>query len=498
QAGQEQLAENIALQRQGFDVPTMRGVAGQAALEGLAGFGLGAGLGAMPGPRAPTSELDELRKKLAEAAQTSTETATSETETEPEKKKKEKRLKLEDLNPAGVEELRAELAKHTTDEGYRKERNAKKFLENGLKLAGISGDQLKEFKKLDIDELINAATKFITPKEEQGEQLDQLDQPAGGEGAGVSGKPGAGTTAAGTTAPGTSGVGGAPDASQQAGVGAKPPDTTLTTPPATPPATPPPKQEAIVQQAQEEFNKFDTALRQQQTKLDSLKGQESTPEYKQTFDSIRYLATQRSNAGAQLSQAETVKGKPKNYWRPNPSAPKDSNSWQDKTGFIHYKIDKLLPNNKSRVTELIDQEQAQNIALLFTDSKGNSNRVLSVSLDQKGIPYWLLGDASEEVIRKNIGDDLYNSIGKTPVTDTNEYQALVQRIKTALETQPVSTSTTPTKSLAEKAAAAKAAFEARKKAAKGNLSISAFEEARIIIFQLVPLKRLALAKLKVI
>ena len=222
QAGQEQLAENIALQRQGFDVPTMRGVAGQTALEGLTGFGLGAGLGALPGPRAPTTELDELRKKLAEAAQTSTETVAP--ETEPEKKKKEKRLKLEDLNLAGVEKLREELAKHTLDEGYRKEANAPKFLINKLILAGVSGDQLKAFKKLDIDKLINAVTKFITPKEKQGEQLDQLDQPAGGEGAGISGKPGAGTTAAGTTTPETGGVGGAPDVSQQAGVGAKPPD----------------------------------------------------------------------------------------------------------------------------------------------------------------------------------------------------------------------------------------------------------------------------------
>lgn len=42
QGGQEQLAQNLALQRQGFDVPTMRGVAGQAALEGIAGLGMGA------------------------------------------------------------------------------------------------------------------------------------------------------------------------------------------------------------------------------------------------------------------------------------------------------------------------------------------------------------------------------------------------------------------------------------------------------------------------
>lgn len=46
QAGQEQAAENIALQREGFDVPTMRGVVGAGTLEGLAGAGLGGIAGA--------------------------------------------------------------------------------------------------------------------------------------------------------------------------------------------------------------------------------------------------------------------------------------------------------------------------------------------------------------------------------------------------------------------------------------------------------------------
>ena len=41
QGGQEQLAKNLALQREGADVPTMRGVVGSAALEGLAGGALG-------------------------------------------------------------------------------------------------------------------------------------------------------------------------------------------------------------------------------------------------------------------------------------------------------------------------------------------------------------------------------------------------------------------------------------------------------------------------
>lgn len=45
QAGQEKVAQNIALQREGFDVPTFRGAAGAATLEAIAGGGLGATLG---------------------------------------------------------------------------------------------------------------------------------------------------------------------------------------------------------------------------------------------------------------------------------------------------------------------------------------------------------------------------------------------------------------------------------------------------------------------
>jgi hypothetical protein len=42
QGSQEQVAKNIALQREGFDVPTMRGVGSSGTLEALAGAGLGA------------------------------------------------------------------------------------------------------------------------------------------------------------------------------------------------------------------------------------------------------------------------------------------------------------------------------------------------------------------------------------------------------------------------------------------------------------------------
>ena len=68
QGAQEKLAENIALQREGIETPTMRGVVGAGALEALAGAGTGAGVGALspqgtapevpPGtpPEVPTGE----------------------------------------------------------------------------------------------------------------------------------------------------------------------------------------------------------------------------------------------------------------------------------------------------------------------------------------------------------------------------------------------------------------------------------------------------------
>jgi hypothetical protein len=46
QGSQEQLARNLALQKEGFDVPTMRGVVTQGTFEALAGAGLGAAAGA--------------------------------------------------------------------------------------------------------------------------------------------------------------------------------------------------------------------------------------------------------------------------------------------------------------------------------------------------------------------------------------------------------------------------------------------------------------------
>lgn len=59
QAGQEQIAQNVALQRQGYDVPTMRGVVGAGTLEGIAGGVLGGGLEARVGRGRETVQAPE-------------------------------------------------------------------------------------------------------------------------------------------------------------------------------------------------------------------------------------------------------------------------------------------------------------------------------------------------------------------------------------------------------------------------------------------------------
>lgn len=76
QGSQEQLAKNIALQREGFDVPTMRGVVGSGVLEGLAGAGLGAiaggteaGLRRQARDQAQRIFAEEEKQRIAQEAQ---------------------------------------------------------------------------------------------------------------------------------------------------------------------------------------------------------------------------------------------------------------------------------------------------------------------------------------------------------------------------------------------------------------------------------------------
>jgi hypothetical protein len=85
QGSQEQLAQNIALQREGFDVPTMRGVVGAGALEGLAGAGLGAAGGAFEmGARGQArAEADRILKEEAEAKRVADEAAAKKAPVQP-------------------------------------------------------------------------------------------------------------------------------------------------------------------------------------------------------------------------------------------------------------------------------------------------------------------------------------------------------------------------------------------------------------------------------
>jgi len=72
QGAQEQLAKNLALQSEGFDVPTMRGVVSQGTLEALSGAGLGASIGTVElaaerrAAAKEERELDDLSTKVAE------------------------------------------------------------------------------------------------------------------------------------------------------------------------------------------------------------------------------------------------------------------------------------------------------------------------------------------------------------------------------------------------------------------------------------------------
>jgi hypothetical protein len=68
QGAQEQLAANVALQREGMEVPTMRGVFSSGALEGIAGFGVGAPLGAIQ--KASVAEDAARKAEEADAPQT--------------------------------------------------------------------------------------------------------------------------------------------------------------------------------------------------------------------------------------------------------------------------------------------------------------------------------------------------------------------------------------------------------------------------------------------
>jgi hypothetical protein len=211
QAGQEQLAANLALQGEidprtnlPFDVPTFRGVAGQAALEGLLGAGLGAGVEA-------TGRLTKAIKPQTIDTTTEdlqTELTGDETEEGDEPKKiLSPAQQFKALDPATLPqdklvEIKDYLTKITTGEIAPNDAEKKSVLLNYSRQLGVPLPKRNSAKTLE-----NAFNRLIT-KAFGEEGVDELGAGISGESTQVSGQPeetaaGSGTTEAGAGTVGT-------------------------------------------------------------------------------------------------------------------------------------------------------------------------------------------------------------------------------------------------------------------------------------------------------
>lgn len=152
QGSQIQLAENLALQREGFDVPTMRGVVSQGALEALSGAPLGAYAGYKDrGARTVGENTPEGRalRDLDTLAEEEERVAGAQA-AEPEMPRRPA-----DLTPQEVSnierQLYAELGREPTDfeveeaiDDYLDEQNAGRGVESGAGIAGVPSTGVAE------------------------------------------------------------------------------------------------------------------------------------------------------------------------------------------------------------------------------------------------------------------------------------------------------------------------------------------------------------------
>jgi hypothetical protein len=111
QAGQEQFAQNLALNREGMATPLMRGVVGSAALEGGIGALLGGGVGAVEAQRADTEIAERQAARAARAAEAGLEEEPAAVTEEQRQADAEAALAafLEDIPPSAPEEAVAPL-----------------------------------------------------------------------------------------------------------------------------------------------------------------------------------------------------------------------------------------------------------------------------------------------------------------------------------------------------------------------------------------------------
>jgi hypothetical protein len=256
QGGQEQLAQNIAQQREGFDVPTMRGVVGQGTLEGLAGLGMGATAG---GREAYTGKREFFRDQPTTKAADDALRETVFTTAGENKQFKPPAPGSDDLNllvPAtdaagkplvgAAPETTAGKTRADTEAAAAKLRLDEATTKATEYLAGIdAGGTIKqpEYRKVAqaLGLKIPVGTSNLAGIELIRAHLGQQGAPsvsttgnvdqAGGAGVGMAGQSGAIDTAGGTTAakPGGVDVAGAATTTTAAGKGAKPGAVTPTT-----------------------------------------------------------------------------------------------------------------------------------------------------------------------------------------------------------------------------------------------------------------------------
>lgn len=150
QAGHEQFAGNIAAQREGFDVPTMRGLGIASTLEGVLGFGLGAAVDVA----LPERALEDFKNVRADI----TNVADRAKEEELRKNEEENRLRflqsLEEENARRLKGLDADIDMEAEAAQYRSQASRIPFpTDEEMKLGGRFDEIAKSFRnKEDAEE----------------------------------------------------------------------------------------------------------------------------------------------------------------------------------------------------------------------------------------------------------------------------------------------------------------------------------------------------------
>ena len=155
QGGQEKLAENIALRREGYDVPLMRGVIAQGVLEGVAGLGLGASAGAVEGQNA--------RQQYAALGQ-------------------------QQLNDNEIKIINAPLTEKEKPKGIDLDFERVKGVATDLVSAGVSPENAREM----AIEIVTEEIKADADAEAETKGIENVTEPitsTGGEGVSVAGQP---------------------------------------------------------------------------------------------------------------------------------------------------------------------------------------------------------------------------------------------------------------------------------------------------------------------